>query len=183
MSRFRNNLYTIEAIVFRDHAHRYIRSNDGTLFSNNRKTKILAAELPEWYVFGRYHKRFGYMSTKGITDLRYVPNRFTNHYLKDDSLYVSYGGKIEDAPLPNTGAFYDRYTGCDDIVWGSEIIKILRGAQIYSNYDISGMIEQLKEKKEWLVKECPDEFGPEHWNFDVDVCFSEPFDNGHPKKC
>lgn len=182
MSRFRNNLYTVEAIVFRDHAHRYIRSDDGTLFSNDRKTKILVADLPEWYVYGRYHKRFGYMSTKGITDLRYVPNKFTNHYLKDDSLYVAYGGKIEDAPLPNTGAFYDRLIGYDDIVWGGEIISVLRGAQIYSNYDISSIVEQLKEKKEWLVNEYPDEFGPERWDFDVDACFSEPFDNGHPQK-
>ncbi len=182
MSRFRNNLYTIQAIVFRDHKHQYIRSADGTLFSHDRKTKILAEDLPEWYVYGRYHKRFGYMSTKGITDLLYVPNRFTNHFLKDDSLYIAYGGKIEQAPLPNSGAFYDRYIGYDDIVWGSEIISTLRGAEIYSNYDISSIIEQLKEKKEWLMNEYPDEFGPERWHFDVDACFTEPFDNGLPPK-
>jgi|GEM_PF-6104924 len=60
MSRFINNLYTKEIIVFKNHQHSYLESGDGTLFSGQRKTKILAQGLPGWYVYGRYYKRWGY---------------------------------------------------------------------------------------------------------------------------
>ncbi len=182
MSRFRSNLYFIEKYVFCDHQHYRVRSDDGTLFSGAFRTKILPQDLPDWYVFGRYYKRFGYMSTKGITDMLYVPSKHSNHYLKDDCLYISYGGKIDAVELPEKGAFYERYKGYDHTVWGSEIIGILKGAQIYSDYDISSFIQQLKVKKDWLINEYPDEFGHGRWQFDVDACFAEPFDNGHPLK-
>ena len=167
-----NNLYTSEIRVYRDHHLCIIESEDGTLFSGHHKTKILAQDLPDWYVYGRYYKCWGYLSTKGITDLLYVPNMFTNHFLKDDCLYIAYGGKIQKAKLLNDGAFCPQYTDFDERVWGGEIISILQGAQFYSNYDISGFIQQLKGKKDWLVKAYPNEFGPDKWNFDVDECFS-----------
>lgn len=59
MNRFRNNLYTLETVVFRNHRHQYIQNEDGTLFSGQHKTKILPQDLPEWYVYGRFYKRFG----------------------------------------------------------------------------------------------------------------------------
>ena len=58
------------------------------------------------------------------------------------------------------------------------MIDVLKGARAYSNYDISGIIQQLKEKKEWLIKEIPDEFGDGRLNFDVDAFFAE----GLPKR-
>ena len=173
MNRFKNNLYTKEIIVFKNHQHSYLESNDGTLFSGQRKTKILAQDLPDWYVYGRYYKRWGYMSTKGITDMLYVPTKFSNHYLKDDCLYISYGGKIREAELSQDGSLYEKYTGFDERIWGSEIIGILKGARLYSNYDISEFIKQLQHKKEWLISEYPEAFGSDKWNFDVDECFSQ----------
>lgn len=86
---FENPLYTIGIRVFKDHHPRYIESNVGTLFSGHHRTKILAQDLPEWYIYGRYYKYWGYMSTKGISDLLYVPNKFVNHFLKDDWRYIS----------------------------------------------------------------------------------------------
>jgi hypothetical protein len=122
------------------------------------------------------------MSTKGITDLLYVPNKCFNHFLKDDFLYVSYSGKITETVPPEDGSFYDRCTGYDEVVWGAEIIDILQGARLYSDYDISDIVRQIKEKKEWLIREYPDEFGPERWSFDVDKRFATPLENGHPPK-
>jgi hypothetical protein len=151
---------------------RYIESADGTLFSGRYKTKILPQDLPDWYIYGRYYKCWGYLSTKGITDLLYIPNKFSNHFLKDDCLYVAYGGKIK-AEAPKDNSYYEQYSGFDERVWGNEIISILKGAQRYSAYDISGFIQQLKDKKDWLVREYPYEFGPDKWNFDVEKCFAE----------
>lgn len=177
--RFTNTLYTIEVRRFIDHHNRYLRNDDGTLFSGNHKTKILSEDLPEWYVYGRYYKCWGYMSTKGIKDMLYVPNKFTNHFLKDDCLYVSYHGAIAKK---DKSLYYERYTGYDEMIWGSEIIGILKGAREYSDYDISDFIVQLKEKKEWLAYEYPGEFGLQRWNFDVDDCFQRPFDNGRNRQ-
>lgn len=182
MSRFKSNIYYTEKFIFKNGHHYCIESDDGTLFTDYRRTKILAQDLPEWYVFGRYHKCFGYMSTKGITDLLYIPHKWSNHYLKDDCLYVSYGGKIEPTEIPESGAFYERYKGYDEMVWGGEILKVIQGAQKYSGFDISSLIEQLKQKKEWLISKYSDEFGPERWSFDVDEYFSKPFANGQPEK-
>ena len=89
-NRFKNTLYTIEDIKFIDGQHSYVRNDDGTLFSGPYRTKIKPEDLPEWYMYGRYYKRFGYMSTKGITDMVYIPSRYSNHYLKDDCLLISY---------------------------------------------------------------------------------------------
>ena len=180
MSRLKSQLYTQEQLVFRDHHLRYIESDDGTLFSGHHRTKILAQDLPEWYAYGRYYKRWGFMSTKGITDMLYIPHKFSNHYLKDDCLLIAYGGRIVEAAPSEDGSYYDQYTGFDERIWGNEIITILKGARKHSGYDITSFIQQLREKKDWLVNEYPDEFGPDRWSFDVDKCFSEEFDNGHP---
>ncbi|WP_294852268.1 hypothetical protein [uncultured Oscillibacter sp.] len=179
MNRFINNLYTKEIIVFKDHQYSYLENDDGTLFSGQRKTKILAQDLPAWYVYGRYYKRWGYMSTKSITDMLYVPDKLSNHYLKDDCLYISYGGKIREIEPSQDGSSYEKHTGFDEKVWGNEIIGILKGARLYSNYDISGFIQQLKNKTEWLIREYPEEFGADKWNFDMGKCFAEYFKTDH----
>ena len=148
-NRFKNTLYTLG-----DYKHvgghiRYVTNDDGTLFS------------------GHYHKRFEYMSTKGITDMVYLPSRFSNHYLKDDCLLISYSGKI--TAVKSDARYVDEYEGWDDWVWGNEIVTILRGARKYSGSDI-----ELKWKKEYMQTEFPDPFDPNRWNsIDVDELFSE----------
>ena len=171
--RFKNTLYTVEDIKFRNRHWQYVRSEDGTLFSGPYRTKIKPEDLPEWYVYGRYYKRFGYMSTKGITDLLYVPCLFSNHYLKDDCLLISYSGKIREIEIPEGEVRFEHYEGWDERVWGSEIVKILKGARMHSGYDIEPFIEKLKWKKDWLQKTYPDEFGPDRWDIDVDKMFSD----------
>ena len=171
-NRFKNTFYKEEDIKFIHGEHRYVHNEDGTLFSGPYKTKIKPTDLPEWYLFGRYYKRFGYMSTKGITDLLYIPSRFSNHYLKDDCLLVAYGGKITECTDPERSQ-YERYEGWDERVWGSEIVTILRGARKYSGFDITPFIDKLKWKKEYMHKEFPSEFSPDRWNVDVDRLFAE----------
>lgn len=177
MNRFKSNLYTVERRVLKNHELQLIRNEDFTLFSGHHRTKIAEEELPEWYVFGRYYKMWGFLSTKGITDLRYVPNLWINHFLKDDCLLISYGGKIEEHP--DSGHF-DQYSGVDERVWGIEILNVLKGAEKFSGYDIAPIVEQIREKKRVLVENHPDEFGPHRWNFDIDKWMMEEYHSGRP---
>ena len=67
MKRFRSNLYTAQKIVCADRQHVYVENEDGYLFAQAiYPTKIKAEDLPEWYVYGRYYKCFGYLSAKGV---------------------------------------------------------------------------------------------------------------------
>lgn len=172
-NRFKNTLYTLGDYKRVGRHIRYVTNEDGTLFSGHYHTKIRPEDLPEWYLYGRYYKRFGYMSTKGITDMLYIPSRFSNHYLKDDCLLISYGGSITEVTDPELSA-YERYQGWNERVWGNEIITILRGARKYSGYDIQPFIEKLRWKKEYMQTEFPDPFNSDRWNkIDVDELFAE----------
>lgn len=138
MSRFKSNLYTVERRVWRNHKLCWIQNDDFTLFSGHHKTKIKEEDLPEWYVFGRYYKLWGFLSTKGITDLRYIPNLWINHFLKDDCLLISYSGKIEEHP---DSIGFEKYSGVDERVWGNEILDVLKGARMFSEYDIAPILK------------------------------------------
>ena len=175
--RFKNNLYMLTRYKRIEGHLCTISNDDGTLFSGCFKTKIRPTDLPEWYLYGRYYKRWGYMSTKGIVDMVYRPNLHVNHFLKDDFLYISYEEKIE--PVTEEDEKNDRmlrfeeYKGYDEVVFGSEIIDILKGARLYSGFNITPIIEQIKEKEKWLRNKYPDEFSEERWKYDVDAKFAE----------
>lgn len=179
MKRLNNTLYYCEKIAYIDRKLCYIQNADGYLFSGRYKTKILPKDLPEWYLYGRYYKSWGYMSAKGIVDLVYHPNRHTNHFLKDDFLYISYKDKIEpvtDEERKIREYRYSRYKGYDHLVNGGEIIDILKGARKYSNYDISPIIEKMKEKVQWLREKYPEYFEDGCWNFNIDEEFEGDID-------
>lgn len=81
----------------------YYQDKDNYLFSKGiYKTKIKEEDLPDYFVKIWLWPRYKYMSLKGIKDIIYKPNFFTNHYRKDDMLYISYDKKIElgDYGLP-----------------------------------------------------------------------------------
>ena len=109
--------------------------------------------------------------------MKYIPNRFTNHFLKDDFLLISYGGTLVEKEAPR-GSTLDRYDGIDEFVFGNEILTILKGAREFSNYDITPIIEQIKDKVEMLAEKYPEDFGKDQWDFDADEYFSHGFDNG-----
>lgn len=183
MIRFKNPLYRQMYIKYENHEFRYTETDDGTLMSGHHRTKIYAEDLPEWYVYGRYYKEWGFLSTKGITDLRYVPNNWINHFLKDDGLYIAYGGKIEDYEKDEYHPTWERFKGYDHCVCGSEILDILKGAEIYSDYDISGIVQQLRDKRELIAKKHPREFGYDVFKFSIDEWLKKPFCNNRlPKR-
>ena len=175
--RFKRTLYMLTRFKIIDGHICTIANADGTLFSGRYKTKMHPTDLPEWYLYGRYYKRWGYMSTKGIVDMVYRPNLHVNHFLKDDFLYISYKEKIE--PVTEEDEKNDRmlrfeeYKGYDEVVFGIEIIDILKGARLYSGFNITPIIEQIKEKEKWLRNKYPDEFSEERWKYDVDAKFAE----------
>lgn len=167
---FHERYYRVNRKLYRE------ENEDETLFSGRYKTKIKAEDLPDWYVYGRYYKRFGYISTKGITDMVYVPNLWINHFLKDDFLLISYGGRIELVDDGRGLLICEKYVGYDETVCGNEIMDVMKGARHFSHFDITGLVQQIKEKKVILQKNHPGEFGPDIWTFDVDEYFSKPLE-------
>lgn len=164
MKKFRSNLYTTEKIVLRDHRHQYIEDENGYLFAQGTyPTKIKAEDLPEWYVYGRYYKCFGYLSAKGVVDMKYVPSKYSNHFLKDDFLFISYNTLISEKPDKNS--IIDMYTGYDERICGNEILSFLKAARKYSAYDISGIAQMIKEKADWIVQTFLEEYSA--FKFDV----------------
>ncbi|MDD4291098.1 MAG: hypothetical protein PHX51_02510 [Clostridia bacterium] len=167
---FHERYYRIEHDLYKE------ENDDETLFSGRYKTKIQAEDLPDWYVYGRYYKRFGYISTKGITDMVYIPNLWINHFLKDDFLLIAYSGKIELIDDRRELLICEKYVGYDETVCGNEIMDVMKGARQYSDFDITSLIQQIKDKKAILQKKHPEEFGPDVWNFDVDAYFEKPLE-------
>ena len=157
MSRFKRNFYSIEKFVYRDHRHRYVRNENGYLFADGiYPTKIKAEDLPEWYVYGRFYKRFGYMSVKGVVDLKYFPNMWTNHFLKDDALLISYQHTIQQ--ISNEGTLQERYSGFDEYISGNAILSFLKAARQYSACDIAHVVIQIQDKANALPAMFPEDF-------------------------
>ena len=147
-------LYT-ETKSTRRSGFKMVYGKDGTLFScGTYATLIKPSDLPEWYVHGRYYKHWGYLSAKGVKHLVYTPNKFSNHMFKDDCLYISY----KDPIVPNEDwehRFY-RFTGFDEYIYGSAIVRFLLAAEKYSGYDISEIKEQIEDKRLWFKNTYPD---------------------------
>ena len=65
-------------------------------------------------------------------------------------------------------------------MWGNEILDVLKGARMFSEYDIVPIMEQIREKQHILIKNYPDEFGPLKWSFDLDEWMAEEYHSGRP---
>ncbi len=159
MKKFNSHFYSEEKICLANGVFRYVRDKDGFLFSSGiYRTKIKAEELPKWYIYGRYYRCFGYLSSKNIAKLSYKPCLYSNHFLKDDCLYVTYESHRESAKFDY-----------DERIFGTAILAFLKGAGSYSNYDTSSIFIQLQEKICWLKTTFPEEFG--HQKFDIEGYF------------
>ena len=164
MKRFRSNLYTVQKIVCTEGRHIHVEDKDGYLFAQAiYPTKIKAEDLPEWYVYGRYYKCFGYLSAKGVVDMKYVPSKYSNHFLKDDFLFISYNTPISENP--ETSGIIDAYTGYDEQIYGNVILSFLKAARKYSAYDISEIAQMIQDKADWIVQTFPEEYSD--FKFDV----------------
>ena len=164
MKRFRSNLYTVQKIVCTEGRHIHVENKDGYLFAQAiYPTKIKAEDLPEWYVYGRYYKCFGYLSANGVVDMKYVPSKYSNHFLKDDFLFISYNTPISENP--ETSGIIDAYTGYDEQIYGNVILSFLKAARKYSAYDISEIAQMIQDKADWIVQTFPEEYSD--FKFDV----------------
>ena len=136
------------------HAHYKKTDPDGYLLSQGRyRTKIRPEDLPEWYVYGYFYKRHGYLSAKGIKYLVYRPQKHWNHMLKDDFLFISY-----DLPITHTDYSLDSFKGYDELIYGGIIIQFLLAAEKYSGYDISGIKAQIEDKRLWFKENYPEDY-------------------------
>lgn len=71
--------------------------NDGKLFSMDRnfvhhRTNYTEDDIKDNpnYLHGRWQKRWGWLSLKGVRQMKYNPNMWINHLFRDDGLYISY---------------------------------------------------------------------------------------------
>lgn len=120
----------------------------GYLFAGGRyRTKILPADLPEWYVYGYLYKRHGYISAKDVKHLLYVPDyAFSNHLHKYDTLLISYDEDIE--PFKSEDGF-SWYKGYKHAIGGPLIVNFVEAVGKHSNYDVAEIRKELKRKREW----------------------------------
>lgn len=141
---------------------------DKLFLSSGRLIDLSPEDLPAWYVHGRFYKCFGYITAKGVKDMKYIPSRYSPHFLKDDCLKISYVGEIP--PQQSDETKYDIGVGMERI-WGNEILAFLKAAKKYSGYDISGIVEQIKEKRLRQLEENDRDDGLRE--FDIDAYFND----------
>lgn len=152
----------------------YYEVADPYLLSGGRyKTKIKPEDMPPWYLRGLFYGyKDGFLQTKGVDELFYRPNLFTNHMFNDDFLFISYkyvkpGGQPVDnfCPIP-----YSEY------VWGWNIPRFLIMAEKYSGYDTSKIKQQIRAKQDWFRLTYPDDYAREVFNRDIVTWMDECLD-------
>lgn len=117
---------------------------DGRLYSGSRAprpTKITARDLPEYYIEMTDYKQRGYIKASDVKSLVYKPSPFHNNCFRDDSLYISYTKDL-------TGLDEDEaYKQCDEWIWGSDIVRFIRGVKVWSpEVDVSQIEQQIVEQ-------------------------------------
>lgn len=162
--RIRQILYSEQKLVRKDNRLQYIENPDGYLYADMiYPTKIKAEDLPEWFIYGRYYRCWGYLSAKGVADLKYIPNLWINHFLKDDLLLISYHEPIEQ--ISESKQFWERYKGYDETIDDGAILHFLKAAKKYSEIDITEIAQQIQEKADMMPIKHPREFGD--FKFDI----------------
>ena len=154
--RINSMLYMESKIKFiRNEGSIAISDSCGFLFAQGRyPTKILPSDLPEWYIHGYMYKRHGYISTKGVKHLLYIPNYvFTNHLHKDDILFVSYNTTIEPFITEFGSKWYKNY---DELLSGHLLVDFVEAVGKYSDYDISDIQNEIIRKREFYYEKNPD---------------------------
>lgn len=166
MKRFNSKWYSLDKIRCTKNAGLcYVRDPDGYLYAQAIwPTRIKAADLPEHYIYGRYYKRWGYLSAKGVKHLLYIPCPWGNHLFKDDCLLVSY-----DKPIQRTGFDHSlEFDGVDFRIYGNEILEFLKGAKLYSGIDISDILSQIQTHIDYMKDQDP------RHSFDLTAYMEQP---------
>lgn len=148
--RFRQHFYS--TLQYKQNIYDRKSDPNGYLFANGvHKTKILEADLPEYFVRIYIYGAYNYLSAKGVRHLHYSPNYFTKHRCKDDALYISYDKEIVD-----TGSIICRIQGYDDVIFGPDISTFVDAAEKYSSYDVSAIRVEMTNKEKWFEENRED---------------------------
>jgi hypothetical protein len=124
----------------------------GYLYSKGKyRTKILPADLPEWYVYGYIYKRHGYIPAKGVKHLLYIPNyMIENHLFKYDTLYISYDAEITSYTTDvSTVTWYKDY---EHAIGGSLVPTFVDAVGKHSDYDVGGIRGEIEKKRAWYCE-------------------------------
>ena len=123
--------------------------------------------MPESYLKYWNGISYNYIRTDGVTDILYQPV-LENHLFKDDSLYISYNGKIKilETQKHITEWYVVDTESYDERIWGRDLINFLLYAEKYSNYDISEIKEKIWNEKILWLKDNEPEFYVEREKFD-----------------
>lgn len=141
-------------------------ADESVLYSQGRyKTKLTVHDMPPWYLRGSYYGyKDGFLCAKGIEELCYSPNLFTNHMFKDDFLFIRYKG-VKPFPASDDDNFcpipYNEY------IWGWNIPRFLIWAEKYSGYDTSEIKQQIRAKQDWFRLTYPDDYAREVFDRDI----------------
>lgn len=150
MKKFNSTSYYKEKYYWKNHELYRKENPDGYLFTvKGYRTKIKPEDLPEWYVYGYFHKCWCYVSAKGVKDIKYFPS-YNHHIHKDDCVVVSYNGKIITDKYASDCRNYDEFIGYE-----SEYIDAV---EKYSGLDLSEIKREAKKKEEWFYEKYPDRY-------------------------
>lgn len=156
--RLSSNLYTYTKWDRNKGLLGYKELPDGRLYSNLKyPTKLTKEDMPDWYMPGRFYKHHGFINSKGVVDIVYVPNYIFNHFHKDDILYISYKDKIQATPIKNYWGLDDiEYTGYDECFGGGQLVTFIQYVMKYSqDVDVKPIISEIYRKSHWMIKTFP----------------------------
>ena len=89
-------------------------------------------------------------------------------------------GKLNAKAINNDDKIYLTFDQGYENGYTEKILDVLKGARMFSEYDIAPIIEQIREKQHILIENYPDEFGPHKWSFDLDEWMAEEYHSGRP---
>lgn len=129
---------------------------DMLVASNNRLTQYRVKDLPPYYIHVYLYGSYKYLRATNVKDLIYVPNNWINHFLRDDVLYISYNYPLR---LEVNRYGYPSCEKYDVALFGNDIMMFIAAAKYYSDYDVSGIEQQIKDKLALFKRKHPIEAG------------------------
>lgn len=157
--RIKQKWYSIQKFKFnsKECFRYYSELENGYLYANAiYPTKITKEDLPDDFIYGRFYKLWGYLSTSGIKDLYYRKCNAVPESFKDDALFISFDKPLNKKAIDD----YDYVNQNEDFtVWGHEIFYVIEKVLVADEYKNSNVYEmainiknQLDEKQKEIDK-------------------------------
>lgn len=130
---------------------------DGLFAHGTEPTNIQPEDLPAHFVNTGWNT-VRYIDALGVVDLKYEPNMWINHLLKDDYLYVSYGQKITIEEREDSFKHVSKdYKNYDVAISGYGIIDFLKAVEA-TGFNIDELKDQLEKKRLHFKEKHPFEY-------------------------